>query len=206
MKEFEKQKETEEKELQEVANAEEKKKLERFLNTETNIVSSKNKDTKQGESSKSEISNMTEDRKRSLPSYWAPSSTPDAKKSKMEKPDSKIYCPITGNPLKAKDLIPIKFTKATGDKGQSSSSSEAKYMCPITFKLLGNSVATAVIATTGHVIELAAVDLIKKDWIHPLTNEKLEEKHIIYMQRGGTGYAQTNDKLEGKHYRPALQV
>lgn len=69
--------------------------------------------------------------------------------------------------------------------------------------------------------------LIKKDMIHPLTNAKLKEKDIIVMQRvsvanddrntayssnhltyvqGGTGYSTTNESLEGKEKRPALQA
>lgn len=67
--------------------------------------------------------------------------------------------------------------------------------------------------------------IIKKDMIHPLTNQKLKEKDIIPMQRvimyyfikkyiylmhiyfqGGTGYSQTNINLEGKHERPVLQA
>lgn len=61
--------------------------------------------------------------------------------------------------------------------------------------------------------------------IHPLTDEKLTEKDIIPMERvriqfnifdsiffinlvfqqGGTGYSITNDQLESKESRPALQ-
>lgn len=67
--------------------------------------------------------------------------------------------------------------------------------------------------------------LIKKDWQHPLTGEKLTEKDIIPLQRvrsiivveniflfyryffkGGTGYAITNMNLRGKYARPVLQA
>lgn len=72
--------------------------------------------------------------------------------------------------------------------------------------------------------------IIKKDWIHPLTSQKLKESDIIYLQRvswnnvsiflilviqnliivfffqGGTGFSTTNDKLEGKHERPVLRA
>lgn len=70
--------------------------------------------------------------------------------------------------------------------------------------------------------------LIKSDMLHPLTNQKLKEKDIIFMERvstwrnfsllvivthdscfhfqGGTGYSTTNESLEGKEKRPALQV
>lgn len=58
----------------------------------------------------------------------------------------------------------------------------------------------------GDVVTMECVEkIIKKDWIHPLTSEKLTEKDIIPLQMGGTGYATTN-VLEGKDYRPALQA
>lgn len=48
--------------------------------------------------------------------------------------------------------------------------------------------------------------IIKKDWLHPLTGDKLKEKDIIPLERGGTGYAFTNDNLQGKNERPVLQA
>lgn len=37
---------------------------------------------------------------------------------------------------------------------------------------------------SGHVVTMECVErLIKKDWIHPLTSQKLSEKDIIVMQR-----------------------
>ncbi|KAF0710212.1 nitric oxide synthase-interacting protein [Aphis craccivora] len=59
----------------------------------------------------------------------------------------------------------------------------------------------------GHVITMECFEkLIKKDWLHPLNGEKLTEKDIIPLQRGGTGYATTNVNLQGKNARPVLQA
>lgn len=61
--------------------------------------------------------------------------------------------------------------------------------------------------TTGHVVTMECVEkIIKKDWLHPLTGDKLKEKDIIALQRGGTGYALTNQNLEGRNERPVLQA
>lgn len=46
-----------------------------------------------------------------LPSFWVPSQLPDAKKTKLEKPKSVVLCPVSGKPIKLKDLIDIKFTQ-----------------------------------------------------------------------------------------------
>lgn len=62
-------------------------------------------------------------------------------------------------------------------------------------------------STTGHVVTMECVEkIIKKDWVHPLTGDKLKEKNIIPLQRGGTGYSLTNQNLEGKNERPVLQA
>lgn len=59
----------------------------------------------------SAISNMTNGKEKELPSFWVPSQTPAAKITKSEKPDPTILCPVSQKPLKAKDLIDVKFTR-----------------------------------------------------------------------------------------------
>lgn len=142
-----------------------------------------------------------------LPSFWVPSQTPDANKAKIQKPDSKIYCPVSGELLKIKDLIEVKFTLATDpdDANKSLIAKESRYVCAVTKDVLTNAQQVAVIRTTGDVVTMDCVEkIIKKDWIHPLTSEKISEKDIILLQRGGTGFASVNT-LEASSSRPALQ-
>ncbi|XP_011635186.1 nitric oxide synthase-interacting protein homolog [Pogonomyrmex barbatus] len=203
LKEYEKQKQKEEEQSQEQTANEELKKLQNFLKTEKTIVSS-------GSSTLDEtsVSNMKNGKDKLLPSFWIPSKTPEAKEISLQKPDKTIYCPVSGKPLKVKDLIPIKFTVVQDpDDKRSLIVKQARYMCPITHDVLGNSVPCAVIKTTGDVVTMECVEkLIKKDWINPLDNSKLTPSDIIPLQRGGTGYASVNDSLEGKHERPVLQA
>ncbi|XP_012230908.1 nitric oxide synthase-interacting protein homolog [Linepithema humile] len=203
LKEYEKQKRKEEEQSQEQTANEELKKLQDFLNSEKTIVSKGPNAT-----DRASVSNMTNGKDKVLPSFWIPSKTPEAKESALKKPDKTIYCPISGNPLKVKDLIPIKFTQVQDpDDKRSLIVKQARYMCPITHDVLGNSVPSAVIKTTGDVITMECVEkLIKIDWINPLDNSKLTPQDIIPLQRGGTGYASVNDSLEGKHERPVLQA
>ncbi len=53
---------------------------------------------------------MTNGKEKELPSFWVPSQTPAAKFNKSEKPDPTILCPVSQKPMKAKDLIDVKFT------------------------------------------------------------------------------------------------
>ncbi|XP_053674818.1 nitric oxide synthase-interacting protein homolog isoform X1 [Anopheles nili] len=209
MKEYEKQVKQDEEEQTAKDNAEAQKKLDKFISTEKNIVSSKAITLNADQPSTSgAISNVSLGKRKELPSFWVPSQTPAAKMSRIEKPDSKVYCPVSNKPLKAKDLIEVKFTlvKDPADK-KSLIAKENRYMCAVTHDILNNSVPCAVLKTTGDVVTIECIEkLIKKDMIHPLTNEKLSESDIIPLQRGGTGFATTNEKLEAKEQKPCLQV
>lgn len=157
-------------------------------------------------SSSSTLSNMTGDKSKQLPAFWVPSQTPDAAKAKIPKPDKNIYCPISSKILKVKDLIDVKFTLANDyDEKKSLLAKEVRYACAVTKDSLTNAQQLAVLKTTGDVVTMDCVEkIIKKDWIHPLTSEKLTEKDIIKLQRGGTGFASVNT-LEASSSRPAQQ-
>ncbi|CAH0396985.1 unnamed protein product [Chilo suppressalis] len=206
MKQYEKQLKKEEVEKNELAAAEREANLIKFMNREKNISNRDNNEP--GPSTSTSVSNLANGKDKQLPSFWVPSQLPDAKISKIEKPDPTVYCPISGKALKMKDLIEVNWTLVNDpDDKKSLIAKENRYMCPVTHDILSNAVPCAVIKTTGHVITMECFEkIIKKDWIHPLTNEKLKEKDIIPLQRGGTGYALTNSNLEGKNERPVLQA
>lgn len=122
-------------------------KLQNFLKGEKTIVFKKSipKDEEAGSS----VSNMSNGRDKELPSFWIPSKTPESKEIILEKPDKTIYCPVSGDVLKLKDLIPIKFTEINDpDDKKSLIVKQARYMCPITHDVLSNSTPCAVIRTT----------------------------------------------------------
>nr|CAI5819169.1 unnamed protein product [Callosobruchus analis] len=191
------------------------KKVSSFLKEEDNIVSKHVAGFQSGSfnqlsdepGTSSSISNMAEGRDKNLPSFWVPSMTPSAEKVELKKPDPTIYCPVSNKPLKVKDLVNVRFTPVPDDGRKSIHVKENRYMCAVTHDILSNSVPCAVLRPTGDVVTMECVEkIIKKDWRHPLTGNKLSEKDIIVMQRGGTGYALTNVKLEAKQERPALQA
>ncbi|KAK6626932.1 hypothetical protein RUM44_009409 [Polyplax serrata] len=208
LKEYEKQKKKDEEELAELANAEQLSKVKNFLSTEKNIMTERLLKNEKSEGETSTVSNMSGGRDKKLPSFWIPSMTPEAQTNKLEKPDKTIYCPMSGKPLKMKDLIPVVFTKVNDvDDKKSLIVKNVRYMCPVTHDVLSNAVPVAVLKPTGDVVTVECVEkLIKKDWIHPLTSQKIQESDIIFLQRGGTGYSQTNEKLEGKNQRPVLRA
>nr|CAD7570952.1 unnamed protein product [Timema californicum] len=187
MKEYEKQISKEKNELSELAEAEKRSKLQNFLKTEKNIVSSPVKAFKPevSKDDKPSVSNMINGGDKHLPSFWIPSKTPEAKEKKLKKPDKMIYCPMSGKPLKVKDLIDVKFTLVNDPHDKRSLiAKENRYMCPITHDILSNAVPCAILKTSGDVVTMECVErIIKKDWLHPLTGAKLTERDIITLQR-----------------------
>nr|XP_039258161.1 nitric oxide synthase-interacting protein-like [Styela clava] len=219
MKAYENQKHEDKKELKELAEIEKKEKVAKFLKKETNIVSEpinpfrKDGADKPGTSKsngQSELSNLYGDKKKELTSFWIPQLTPAASKSRFKKPSSKVYCPINNTSIKMKDLIPVKFTPiADRDTKTALISKKDRWMCAVTHDTLGNSVPSVVLRPTGDVVTADCVEkLIKPNEMrHPITNEILDEKRdIIPLQRGGTGFSQTNESLDVKKYRPSMHV
>lgn len=99
--------------------------------------------------SSSSISNVANGKEKELPSFWLPSQAPAAKISKLAKPDSTILCPVSQKPIKAKDLIDVKFTPVNDpDNKKSLITRENRYMCAVTHDILNNSVPCAVLRPT----------------------------------------------------------
>lgn len=145
LKEYERQRQAEMNEANEANALEEQKKLIKFINTEKNVITP----TAGPSTSSMSISNMANGRDKQLPSFWVPSQSPAAKKSKVEKPDPIIYCPMSQKPIKAKDLIDVKFTMVQDpDDKKSLIVKENRYMCAVTHDILSNSVPCAVLRPT----------------------------------------------------------
>ncbi|CAB4023144.1 Nitric oxide synthase-interacting [Paramuricea clavata] len=206
-KAFEKQKRREEQEKHELKVAMERSKVERFEKLEKRLTTKPHdafNTSKKDEPSTSTANNTKVGKE--LPSFWIPSLTPQAKPDEAKKPDTKTRCPMSGKPLRIKDLIPVKFTVAAGDD-KSLITREVRYKCAVTHDALGNSVPCAVLANTGNVVTMDCVEkLIKKDMLCPFTSEKLKESDIVAIQRGGTGFSGSGVELSAKKDGPAMQV
>lgn len=209
IKEFEKQKHKLETEQKELAEAEQESKKRKFVQQETNPISSKHAADKSADASVAgpSLSNMNGARNKALPSFWIPSLTPAAAPTKVEKPDEKVRCPMSGQVLKLKDLIDVHFTPINDrDNKTSLIKKSARYVCPVTNDVLGNSIPCAVLKTSGSVVTMECVEkIIKKDMMDPISGKKLAEKDIIPLQRGATGFTSTGINLEAAKARPSLQ-
>lgn len=142
LKQYEKQLKKEENEKKELAAAEKEANLVKFMNRENNISNS----GKAVASTSNSVSNLANGKDKELPSFWIPSQLPDAKVSKLVKPDQTVYCPISNKPLKMKDLVEVKWTLVNDpDDKKSLIAKENRYMCPVTHDILSNAVPCAII-------------------------------------------------------------
>ncbi|XP_022440774.1 nitric oxide synthase-interacting protein isoform X1 [Delphinapterus leucas] len=148
------------------------------------------------------------DKDKALPSFWIPSLTPEAKATKLEKPSRIVTCPMSGKPLRMSDLTPVRFTPldSSVDRVGLITRSE-RYVCAVTRDSLSNATPCAVLRPSGAVVTVECVEkLIRKDMVDPVTGEKLTDRDIIVLQRGGTGFAGSGVKLQAEKSRPVMQA
>ncbi|XP_063293110.1 nitric oxide synthase-interacting protein [Pelobates fuscus] len=210
MKAYEKQKKDKKAEEEELNKAAKESKMKVFLDKEMSIISKPlNPFTQKHEAAEPSGSQQNESEKnKQLPSFWIPSLTPEAKTSLVKKPNKTVYCPMSGKPLKMNDLIPVKFTLVDDQVGRVGLiNRQDRYVCAVTRDMLGNSVPCAVLRPSGAVVTLECVEkLIKKDMTDPISGDKLSEKDIIVLQRGGTGFSGSGVELQAKEARPVMQA
>lgn len=149
-----------------------------------------------------------QEKDKALPSFWIPSLTPEAQATKLEKPSRTVTCPMSGKPLRMADLTPVRFTLLDDsvDRVGLITRSE-RYVCAVTRDSLGNATPCAVLRPSGAVVTLECVEkLVRKDMVDPVNGEKLTERDIIVLQRGGTGFAGSGVKLQAEKSRPVMQA
>jgi len=158
-------------------------------------------------SSSTTVSNMVGKRKAQLPSFWVPELVSSAEPTRLEKPSQKVFCPMSGRELKVKDFMPVIFTPINdGDNATKSIAKKTRYMCPVTHDALTNTTRVAYLKTSKHVVTMNCVEkIIKKDMIDPMSGKPLTDDDIIELQRGGTGFAATNE-VKAKLSRPVMEL
>lgn len=133
-------------------------------------------------------------------SFWAPQNAPTAVHA-VDKPDTTIRCPMSGEPLRLKQLYPVVFTPAgEGDDDDAGASGRTldglaaseRYVCPLSKKPLTNAARCVVLRPSGQVISLDSLDtIVKRDMLDPFCTPpaKLKERDIIAIVTEGTGFA-----------------
>uniref|UniRef100_A0A3P9MH11 Nitric oxide synthase-interacting protein n=1 Tax=Oryzias latipes TaxID=8090 RepID=A0A3P9MH11_ORYLA len=208
---YEKQKQAQKSSNQLESQSEEIQKVEKFKSSESSIVSKPINPFMSGQSKDGEAeepSAAAASSSQTLPSFWIPSLTPEAKPTQLKKPSKAVLCPMSGRPIKMNELIPVRFTPLDpGLDRVALLNRQDRYVCAVTRDALGNSVPCAVLRPSGAVVTQECVErLIRKDMLDPVSGDKLSDRDIIPLQRGGTGFAGSGVDLRAKEARPVMQA
>ena len=148
----------------------------------------------------------TEEGKKGLKrtSYWLSEYSPGGKdddggneKNKTRKPiPDRPPSPMTGAPLRRKDLVSIELSRAEGSSGN--------VTCAVSGKAITTQKAIAIKKTGKVMLEDVYEQLAKPDMVCPCTGRKFKEKDVIQLAKAGSGYAGGGVTVEAKRYKPTL--
>ncbi|GFR51939.1 hypothetical protein Agub_g14460 [Astrephomene gubernaculifera] len=133
-----------------------------------------------------------EERAKELKAFWMPSLTPQAE-VRVDKPDTDTRCPASGNKLRMKDLVAVRWTAVPeGECG--------KHMDPITKETFTNASKLVVLAPTGDVMLKETYDkCVKSEGSYG--GKRVRDKDVIPLQTGGTGFAaRDGEKVQTQKY------
>lgn len=144
-------------------------------------------------------------------SYWLSDFTPDAGRKTTGEDDEegdvvasstlkepipdRPPSPMSGEPLRRKDLISMELCREEGTKGN------------VTCAVSGKAITTQdaiVIKKTGKVMLLDVYEkVVRPDMTCPVTGRKFKEKDVIPLQKAASGFAASGEVV-AKRYKPTM--
>ncbi|KCV68704.1 hypothetical protein H696_04992 [Fonticula alba] len=143
----------------------------------------------------------TSDRSDVRSSFWIPENAPeldsdeeDARLQQAPIPKSPS-CPISGRPLRMKDLIRVVFTPVSDPD---CARGDTPWMCPVTHETLTDVTSVVVLRQSGYIVSRAALDqAIAKDRLDPFAPAGAPKmdlaRDVIPLKTGGTSFAASAD-------------
>lgn len=132
-------------------------------------------------------------------SFWAKEVTPTATPTELKCVDTTTRCPMSGEKLRVKDLIPIEF-EVTDKKMFDQGGERGVFCCALSKKPLTHQQAVLLKPSHQVVLESVLKDCVLKDMMCPITGIKLKGmEDILKLKQGGTGFCAHNN-VEAKVY------
>lgn len=192
-KEWEKQKKMLDAALERSKEVAHETRVTKFLAEETSVTGSRAifaTEGKEGASAATDLSAGMKYDAAKLPTFWMPRE--DATPTMKPKPSPEVKCPVSGKPIKMRDMVPVTFTPIDDGTNLAGRSDNARYMCPLSRVTLTNSVRCVALKPSGKVIaEECVKEFISKDMLDPFTGDKLTKADIIKLANEGTGFGVT---------------
>ncbi|KAL9180704.1 hypothetical protein ACHAXT_011157 [Thalassiosira profunda] len=118
-------------------------------------------------------------------------------------PPERPPSPMSGAPLKLKQLIPLHLVREGDEDGKSSKESTGRILCAVSHKTITTQ-PTVAIAKTGQVmLESVYKELAEPTMQCPVTGKKFKEKDVIELIKGKSGFASSGEVV-AKKYNPTL--
>ncbi|CAA7401798.1 unnamed protein product [Spirodela intermedia] len=138
------------------------------------------------------VTSYEEEALRNMKAFWLPSATPEAA-AKVEAPCTATVCPEGKEKLKLKSLFPIRLTGLEGG---------TEYICPSCKVTLTNTHALVAVSTCGDVFcKKCAEEFVAADGLCLACNRACKARHLVPLQKGGTGFSGHDDRLEATDFK-----
>lgn len=127
-------------------------------------------------------------------SYWLSQNAPDHVEEKLSAPPDRPPSPMSGRPLRLKDLISLDCKVDEDGKN---------FQCAVSGKTLSTQEVVAITNTKQVMLKEVFDSLALPTKICPVTGQKFKKKHILLMKKMGSGFA-ASGKVEAKRYKHTL--
>ncbi|KAM0952390.1 putative nitric oxide synthase-interacting protein [Dioscorea sansibarensis] len=147
------------------------------------------------------VTSYEEEALRNMKAFWLPSATPEAP-VKIDAPSTTTICPEGKEKLTLKSLFPIYFTDENNGQMKKPKSLENNFICPSCKVTLTNMSKLVVISTCGHVFCKKCSDrFLAVEKVCLVCNKECKERHLVSLEKGGTGFAGHDDHLEASDFK-----
>lgn len=127
-------------------------------------------------------------------SYWLSQYAPEHVEEKIKAPPKRPASPMTGQPLRLKDLIPLDCKVDESGK---------QFLCSVSSKSLSTQEVVCIKKTKQIMLRSVYNDLAKPSMICPVTGKKFKEKDVLLLKKAASGFAASGE-VEAKKYRHTL--
>ena len=131
--------------------------------------------------------------------------TPEAEAAPIKAPSKRPASPMTGRPLRAKDLIPVDLiVEDTSDSiGQNSGNCSVKFICPVSRKTITHQKVILIMSTRQIMLESVAKELAFPTMTCPVTSKPFKMSDVVELAQAASGFS-ASGSVETSKYRPAL--
>ncbi|KAJ1460125.1 hypothetical protein M885DRAFT_509859 [Pelagophyceae sp. CCMP2097] len=136
-------------------------------------------------------------------SFWLPEFTPGHAAEPVRAPEKRPPSPVTGQPLRSKDLVPIRLDASTVAKADGSKEHDTKYLCHVSRNEITTQPVVLIRSTGCVVLEDVAKKLgVFETKVCPITSRPFKAKDVVKLEQGISAYSACGgEKLKIKKQR-----